>query len=324
MTCTLVDHVGLGEPGDLADRGLGPAGVDRDRQAELLERPRIRRARRSRGTALAGRLPPWPRQATPSAIRPSLEYCAQSFFSFSRSGRSIGDVHVVALLWPVGEARAEPGLLQRAQIGPRVVGAPDIVAPVVHEGDAGIDRLGGGEPRALVDVVRRAQFAEQQRGAEIAVVGLLARHAAEQRVPHVPVRLDQARQHDHAAAVDGPRARRVEVLSDRDDDAVAHVNVAILDVAVLLHRHHIGFADDDVAACREFRRSGRERAPRKSGGAGRGQRGSAAQQAAAREIKMRHGNPLRWSRYGAISTGVFVRGPSPVIRTITSSSLAPS
>ena len=64
------------------------------------------------------------------------------------------------------------------------------------------------------------------------------------------MRLDEARQHDHAAPVDRRRARRLEAWPDRDDGAVRHMHVAIGDVAGVVHGHDIGVADDEVAARR--------------------------------------------------------------------------
>ena len=165
-------------------RGLDLLGVDLGRHRGL------------------GLLPPWPRQAMPSEIRPSFDSVPSLVSSASRSARSMVWVSGCACIGAVGEARAQAGFAQGPQVRLGEFGAADVVAPVVDEGDAGIDRLGRGQPGALVHVVGLVKPAERCGGAEIAVLRLVAGHAAQQRVPHVPVGLDEARQHDHALALD--------------------------------------------------------------------------------------------------------------------------
>src|SRR5205807_2377498 len=73
----------------------------------------------------------------------------------------------LALRRAVGEAPAQAGLAQRAQVGVRVIRAADVVAPVVHEGDAGVDRLRAAETRTLVHVIGGVGLAEIERGREV-------------------------------------------------------------------------------------------------------------------------------------------------------------
>ena len=62
---------------------------------------------------------------------------------------------------------------------------------------------------------------------------------------------DQARQHDHAAAVDDGGAGRLKILADRDNGTVRDMHVAIGDIARLIHGHYVGVADDEGAAGRQ-------------------------------------------------------------------------
>ena len=148
---------------------------------------------------------------------------------------------------------------ERADIRLGMRRAAHVVAPGMHEGHAGIDRLRGGEPGALKDVAWGHLRPEPRHGREIAVLRPVAGEAAEQRVPHVPVGIDEARHHDHAGAVDPQPASR-HIAADRDDRAVAHMHRAAGDVAEPgVHRHHIGIGDGELAARRQLRRGAASR-----------------------------------------------------------------
>ncbi len=155
------------------------------------------------------------------------------------------------------ESAAQPGLGERPQIGIGMLGAADIVTPVMHEGDAAVERFGRGQARAVIHVARQERLAQGRGGGKIAARGLVAGHAAQQRVPHMPMGLDQAGQRDHVPAVDHHRIRRGEAAADRDDRAVAQQDVAVGEVAERrIHGHHIGFADQQVAALGSGRTAG--------------------------------------------------------------------
>jgi hypothetical protein len=99
--------------------------------------------------------------------------------------------------------------------------------------------------------------------------------------------LDQTRQHDHALTVDGGRPLHIELWSDRDDCAVAHLHVTSSDVAgVALHGHNKGVADDEMSALRQALGGRRQRLTRCGK---RRERSSAAQNAAAAEVMSDHG-----------------------------------
>src|SRR5262245_62380619 len=98
-------------------------------------------------------------------------------------------------------AGADADLGERADIGFGVGRAAHVVAPRMHEGHSGTDRLRGREPRALKDVIRAHLLAEARDGREIAFLGLVAGETAVERVPHVPIGLDQAGHSANAPAV---------------------------------------------------------------------------------------------------------------------------
>jgi len=84
-------------------------------------------------------------------------------------------------------------------------------------------------------------------------VGLfVAREAAEKRVPHVPVRLDKAWQHDHIGSVDYLSARCAHLPAHRNDLTIAYMHSAARNVAKrIVHSHHMAVANDELAACRQ-------------------------------------------------------------------------
>ena len=132
-------------------------GVHGDRQAELL-RDLVVAQRRGRRRAAPGE--PERQQAAVRVVAPAL-----------RAGRARSrkiDARVVARARrrAVREPRANAGFRERAQRGFRVVGAADVVAPVVHERDARVHGLGRGEPPRGVHVVGRIERADGSRRRE--------------------------------------------------------------------------------------------------------------------------------------------------------------
>jgi len=91
--------------------------------------------------------------------------------------------------------------------------------------------------------------AEHAAVREIAGLRIVARHVARDGSPHVPVGLDEAGQRDHRRSIDDSRTSRFERRPDRNNLAVADVNVAARKLAELrIHRHDIGIADKKLAA----------------------------------------------------------------------------
>ena len=163
----------------------------------------------------------------------------------------------------IREAAAQSGLLHRPQVLDRVLVGHDVVAPIVHRRDAGVQRFGSGEQRAVIHVARRVDLAERRGHREIAVRAVVAGHVAQQRRPHVPMGIDQAGHDDEAAAVDDLRARRAEPSTDIDNHAVVDMNVTIRKVRLAgLHGHHVGIANDDIAARRQIGDRRRDRCVR--------------------------------------------------------------
>ena len=172
---------------------LKVVGVHGDRQAELL-RDLVVAHRRGRGGAAPGETER--QQAAVRMVAPSA--------SRSRVRSREIDARVVARARrrAVREPRANTDFGKRAQRGFRVLGRADVVAPVVHERDARVHGLGRREPPGRVHVIGRVERADGARRRKVAVLLPVAGEAAQQRGPHVPVRFDEARQHEHAGAVD--------------------------------------------------------------------------------------------------------------------------
>jgi hypothetical protein len=139
---------------------------------------------------------------------------------------------------PVGEAGPEARLGEGPEPGFRPVPAPDVVRPVVHRRDARVDRLGRRQAGPRVGVAGQEMPAEAGAGGEVArpvgaARGWMAGRgraavgpAAQQRVPHVPVRIDKPRGHDFPAGVYQHGFRNFWIPPDFLDDAVADVHVS--------------------------------------------------------------------------------------------------
>ncbi len=129
----------------------------------------------------------------------------------------------------VEEVAANPRLLQTAQVGVCVFGGLKVVRPVADRGDPGVQRLQGAPKRAGVDILRRVPGRDAAKYRRVvAGTGHLRGEAADRPLPHMPVGIDQSRDHQAALSVDHFRSRfrRREVGTDLDDDAVADQHVA--------------------------------------------------------------------------------------------------
>src|SRR5439155_21650865 len=67
----------------------------------------------------------------------------------------------------VRKTSAQSGLAQRLQILIGMGGRSDVMAPIVHKGDAAGDRLGGSQSRPLVHVGRLVFLSERGGGPKV-------------------------------------------------------------------------------------------------------------------------------------------------------------
>jgi hypothetical protein len=108
------------------------------------------------------------------------------------------------------------------------------VRPVDARGDAGVDRLGGGEQVAGAHVPRPEVLTRLQVVPDEVLgerpVGAVAAHRG---LPHVPVGVDHARHHDPVPGVDLDGAlRHLHVDPDGGDPVVDHEDVGAREHAV--------------------------------------------------------------------------------------------
>ena len=159
----------------------------------------------------------------PSVIRPSFDRCFQS-----RASVSIGDWSAIWVSgMPCGqpqECRARMPTSASARIS---ASAWAVLRTLWHQECTVVmpELIASAAERRVLWKMSSGRHlrAEARHGREIALLGLVAGEAAIERVPHVPVGLDETGHDDHAVAVD-PQAAARHVLADRDDVAVAHMD----------------------------------------------------------------------------------------------------
>jgi hypothetical protein len=84
-----------------------------------------------------------------------------------------------------------------------VRGRSEIVSPIADGRDPGIERLQGAPQGAGVDVVRGMTRRDApQHGRVVARAGHLRSEPTDSALPHVPVSVNQARDHETAPGVD--------------------------------------------------------------------------------------------------------------------------
>jgi hypothetical protein len=120
----------------------------------------------------------------------------------------------------------------------------------VHRGDAGGDRVDGGEADGAIIVFGLHQRTEAGRYREVAERrNVRTDERSERGGPHVEMRIDEAGHADHAGAIDDLSRWRFDLLGDRDNGAVADVHVAHSEVGHgRIHGEHGATADDELAA----------------------------------------------------------------------------
>jgi hypothetical protein len=114
-----------------------------------------------------------------------------------------------------------------------VPGRLEIVSPIADRRDPGIERLQGAPQGTGVDVLRgMARGDSVQDGRVIARAGHLRSEPTDSALPHVPVSVNQAGDHEAAPSVDHlrVRCRRSEMGADFGDDTVTDKHVAVDEV----------------------------------------------------------------------------------------------
>ena len=118
----------------------------------------------------------------------------------------------------------------------------------MHGCDAGMQRLRRRQQGAVIHVARREDLAERGGHGKIAVLRIVARHITQQRRPHMPVSIDQARHDDEAARVDQLGSGSGEISTNVDDRAVVEMHIAAGNISLAgLHGHDIAAADENVS-----------------------------------------------------------------------------
>jgi hypothetical protein len=145
----------------------------------------------------------------------------------------------------VGVDRADACVLQALDRRVGVVGRVVDVRPVEERRHARVQRLERAGVVADVDVLRAVEAADlAEHDREVVVERAGGQHAADRRLPRVPVRVDEAGHHDHPGRVDLLGVRDPEIPPDVHDLAVLDENLAARDVADgRVHRDDEAVAD---------------------------------------------------------------------------------
>ena len=152
----------------------------------------------------------------------------------------------------VGVDAADAGVLEPVHGLVGVLGRVRDVRPVEQRRDPGVERLERAGVVPDVDVlgpVVEPDLAEHV--VEVGVERAAREHAAHRRLPRVPVRVDEARQHELPGRVDLLGIADVELRADLDDLPVLDQDVGVRDLADLrIHRHDKTASDDQTLAHR--------------------------------------------------------------------------
>src|SRR4029079_17880664 len=124
-------------------------------------------------------------------------------------------------------------------------GGARVVRPVVYGGDAGIGELHQSQHHAVGKVVGAVKLRSRILGRKIAEAAVADEVAAE-CAPHVIVRVDETRHHDHVGRVDYLGVRCGQIRSDPGDSAVADKYIGARQGAQRLVDGHHGAILDEV------------------------------------------------------------------------------
>ena len=137
------------------------------------------------------------------------------------------------------------------------------VRPVEHTGHAGIDGAERAEQIGGVDVVRRHLGAERAlHDVPVVFERAIRQHVAQEALPHVPVRIDEARHDDDIRGIDHLRVGRADVRPHRRDLLALDQHVGLLEIADrAVEREHETALEQDRPAGRGIGRSLRAAEP---------------------------------------------------------------
>ena len=129
-------------------------------------------------------------------------------------------------------------------------GAAHVVCPVVNGRGAGAECFREAEAHRTVTILGTIIFAEPRRHGEIAVARVIrADNGPKKTCPEMPMRIDEAGYAQHTGAINDLGAGRFQVVADRNDDAIAHMHVAIIEFGeVRVHCQHFRAADHELVA----------------------------------------------------------------------------
>ena len=150
----------------------------------------------------------------------------------------------------MGEHRAQPRVEQCGDRGVTVLRGVHVVRPVEQRGDSAVQRLHRVDEVAGVGVFGREESAQpEMQSGHVLPERPVGRDAAQERLPGVPVRVDEPG-HDHrAGAVDDLRVDVAEVGADRLDRVAGHEDVGAGEVTERVVHRDDGPVLDHQSAC---------------------------------------------------------------------------
>ena len=226
------------EPDAVVVGGAPDAGVGGHRRRRARGPPRTRPAPGTLGSPVTSKAIWKPSMSSPVIRRVTK---SRNSGAADHSARRLLDV-------AVGEDEPARHRLQRVHRGVGVLDGLQPVRPVHRGGDAGVDRLDGGEQVAGVDVLRAEVLAVLQVVPDEVLgqrpVGAVAAHRG---LPHVPVGVDHPGHHDATGRVDlhralghveaGPTAA-IRSSGDRTSAPVSTVLASSMASTVRAAQHH--------------------------------------------------------------------------------------
>ena len=112
--------------------------------------------------------------------------------------------------------------------------------------EAGVNRLGERQAVTVVYVFRHEVFGQGVFDQEIAAA--FDQKIAEDRVPHMPVGVDEARHDDHAVGIDNFRVRRRDFGRNGDDRTILDMHIATIQFTdPFIHTQYVAATDQILA-----------------------------------------------------------------------------